>query len=181
VLFGGRVLVVGLAMAVAVASIDVLYAALGLAGAGRPTGVENVRLVLGLTSAAILIMLGARTMWTGFLARTGLEAPEDVVSPRRAFATAVAATALNPLTIALWTISFPATVPSAAEGALGDAAVLLLGVSLGTLAWYSGFALAVALTRGHIGARLLAAIDIGTGGGLVVFGALLGHRAVEER
>jgi hypothetical protein len=39
----------------------------------------------------------------------------------------------------------------------------------------------VALTRRHIGDRLLAAIDIGTGGGLVAFGALLGHRAVEER
>jgi threonine/homoserine/homoserine lactone efflux protein len=181
VLRGGRALVVGLAMAVAVASIDVLYAALGLAGAGRLTGVEDVRLVLGLTSAAILITLGARTMWAGFQARTGLEAPEDVISPRRAFATAVAATALNPLTIALWTISFPAAAPSAAEGALGAAAVLLIGVALGTLAWYSGFAMAVALTRRHVGGRLLAAVDIGTGGGLVVFGALLGHRAVEER
>src|SRR5215216_4825322 len=108
VLRGGRAVAIALAMAGAVALIDVLYGALGLAGAGQLLRADPIRIVLGSLSAAILLAIGARTFWTGLRARVGAEADGEVTTPRRAFATAVAATALNPLTIALWTISFPA-------------------------------------------------------------------------
>jgi threonine/homoserine/homoserine lactone efflux protein len=85
VLRGGRAVAVGLAMAAAVALVDVLYAAVGLA------------------SAAILVGIGTHTLWRGLPARIGAEADDEVRPPGRAFATAGAATALNPLTIALWT------------------------------------------------------------------------------
>lgn len=111
---GGRAVAVALAMAAAVALIDLLYATLGVAGVGRLLGGGGIRLAFGLLSAAILIAIGARTLWIGIRARAGLESAEEVVMPRRAFATTIAATALNPLTIALWTISFPAAVPSTA-------------------------------------------------------------------
>jgi threonine/homoserine/homoserine lactone efflux protein len=101
VLRGRRAVLVGLSMAVAVALVDLLYATLGLAGLGQLLDRAAVRLVLGGVSAAILVAIGARTVWTEMRARLGLEAPEEVVEPRRAFATALAATALNPLTIAL--------------------------------------------------------------------------------
>src|SRR5262249_24071929 len=65
ILRGGRALVIGLAMAVAIAGIDVLYATLGLVGAGKLTSGADVRLVLGLASAAILCAIGLRTMWNG--------------------------------------------------------------------------------------------------------------------
>jgi putative LysE/RhtB family amino acid efflux pump len=132
VLRGGRALLVGLAMAAAVALVDVLYATLGLAGAARFLGGGSVRVALGLVSAAILIAIGARTAWIGFRARAGLESAQDVILPRRAFATAVAATALNPLTIALWTVSFPAAAPASADDSVGRATALLAGVAVGT-------------------------------------------------
>jgi putative LysE/RhtB family amino acid efflux pump len=180
VLRGGRALAVGLAMAGAVAAIDLLYATLGLAGVGRLLSGGALRLAFGAASAAILVFLGLRTMRLGFRARFGLEMPHEVVQPRRAFVTAVAATALNPLTIALWTVSFPAAAPAAARGSTSGAVAVLGGVALGTLAWYSGFASVVAVLRRRIGSRLLSAIDLLTGAGLVVFGSLLAVRTAEK-
>jgi putative LysE/RhtB family amino acid efflux pump len=180
VLRGGRAFAVGLAMACAVAAIDLAYATLGLAGVGRLTNGGAVRVSLAFASAAILIAIGLRTAWIGFQARVGLERPEDTVAPGRAFLTAVAATALNPLTIALWTVSFPAAAPDATTGSVGAAAPFLLGVGLGTLSWYAGFSTAVALTRRRVGERLLRVVDVATGCGLVGFGTLLGVRAVRD-
>ena len=75
-------------------------------------------------SAAVLLGLGWRTLWRGIRARHGLEWPDET-EPAHALLTAIAATALNLLTIALWTIS-------------------------ATLAWYCGFAAAIALLRRRV-------------------------------
>jgi putative LysE/RhtB family amino acid efflux pump len=181
VLRGGRALAVGLAMAAAVAGIDLLSAAIGLAGVGSLLNAGSTRLWLGVVSAVILIAIGARTLWIGWRARFGLESADDVVAPRRAFFTAVAATALNPLTIALWTVSFPAAAPAQATRSTAAAAALLLGVGLGTLTWYGGFATAVALVRNRVGPHLLRFVDIAAGVGLIGFGSLLGYRALHEQ
>jgi len=118
-------------------------------------------------------------MWIGFRARFGLETAEEVGTPRRAFATAFAATALNPLTIALWTAAASAAVSGGSRSAAGTVA-LLAGVGLGTLSWYTAFAGAIALTRQRIGPRLPAAIDIGAGAGILGFGAYLGLRTARS-
>jgi putative LysE/RhtB family amino acid efflux pump len=170
---------IGLAMAAAVALVDLGYAALGLAGVARALeSTDGVRVVLGFIGAAILAAIGVRAMWIGFRARFGLETAEEVGTPRRAFATAFGATALNPLTIALWTAAAPAAV-SGSRSSVGTAA-LLIGVGLGTLTWYTCFAGAIALARRRIGPRLLAAIDIGAGAGILGFGAYLGYRTARS-
>jgi putative LysE/RhtB family amino acid efflux pump len=167
---------IGFAMATAVALVDLGYAALGLAGAARVLEqTEAVRLTFGFVGAAVLVSIGVRTMWIGFCARFGLETDEEVATPRRAFATAFAATALNPLTIALWTAAASAAVSGGSRSTAGTVA-LLVGVGLGTLTWYTAFAGAIAFTRRRIGPRLLAAIDIGAGAGILGFGAYLGFR-----
>jgi threonine/homoserine/homoserine lactone efflux protein len=166
---------IGFAMGAAVALVDLGYAALGIAGVARALeSTDGVRVALGFVGAGVLAVLGLRSMWIGFRARFGLETEEEVGSPRRAFATAFAATALNPLTIALWTGAAPAAV-SGAQSSFGTVA-LLVGVGCGTLTWYTFFAGAIALARRRIGPRLLAAIDIGAGGGILGFGAYLGFR-----
>lgn len=180
VLRGGRAIAVGLAMASAVAAIDLLYAAVGLAGVGRALEGDVATTVFGLASAAILITIGLRTTWTGLRARIGLEDEAEVVAPARAFVTAVAATALNPLTIALWTVSFPAAAPHSASRSLASAVVLLLGVGLGSLLWYSAFSTAIALVRRRVGNRLLRLVDVLSGLGLAGFGGVLGFRAIER-
>ena len=87
VLRGGRAVAVGLAMAGAVAIVDVLYAALGVAGAGQLLD-DGARLALGLVSATILLVIGVRTLWRGLRARSGAEADDEVATPTRGFATA---------------------------------------------------------------------------------------------
>ena len=171
---------IGFAMATAVALVDLGYAALGLAGVGRLLEENDaVRLTFGFVGAAVLVALGLRTMWIGFRARFGLETADEVGTPRRAFATAFAATALNPLTIALWTAAASAAVSGGSRSSAGTIA-LLAGVGLGTLSWYTAFAGAIALTRQRIGPRLLAAIDIGAGAGILSFGAYLGLRTARS-
>jgi putative LysE/RhtB family amino acid efflux pump len=170
---------IGMAMAAAVSLVDLSYAALGLAGVGRALEeTDGVRIVLGFVGATVLAALGLRTIWIGFRARFGLETDEEVRTPRRAFFTALAATALNPLTIALWTAAAPAAVSAGRSSS--DSAALLLGVGLGTLSWYTAFSGAVALAKRRLGSRLLAAIDIGAGTGLVGFGAYLGIRTAGD-
>lgn len=176
VLRGGRALAVGLAMAAAVAFIDLAYAVVGLAGVGRLLNEGTAHVWLGLASAAILVAIGMRTLWIGLRARLGLETAEEVVVPGRAFLTAVAATALNPLTIALWTVSFPAAAPARATSSAAGAVALLVGVALGTLTWYGGFSTVVALLRNRVGPRLLRGVDVASGLGLIGFGVLLGYR-----
>ena len=176
---GRRALLIGLAMAAAVAGIDVLYATIGLAGAGQLLAADGLRVVLGAISAAILIVLGCRTVWLGIRARAGLELREDT-EPRRAFLTATAATALNPLTIALWTISFPAAVPGAATASAGGAGTTLAAVALGALTWYCGFAAVIALLRRRLTARMLAVLDLGIGAALIAFGGLLAYRTADD-
>ena len=170
---------IGFAMGAAVALVDLGYAALGIADVARALeSTDGVRAALGFVGAAVLAALGLRSMWIGFRARFGLETEDEVGTPRRAFATAFAATALNPLTIALWTAAAPAAV-SGAKSSIGTVA-LLVGIGFGTLTWYTCFAGAIALARRRIGPRLLAAIDIGAGAGILGFGAYLGFRTARS-
>jgi putative LysE/RhtB family amino acid efflux pump len=171
---------IGLAMAAAVSLVDLAYAGLGLAGVARALEeTDGVRVVLGFVGAAILAAIGLRAIWIGFRARFGLETEEEVGTPRRAFFTALAATAFNPLTIALWTAAAPAAVSGGARSST-DTVALLLGVGLGTLTWYTSFSGAIALARRRIGPKLLAAIDVGAGAGIVGFGIYLGVRTARE-
>jgi putative LysE/RhtB family amino acid efflux pump len=179
VLRGG--LVIGVAMAAGVALIDVCYALLGLAGAGALLSADGARLGLGLAGSVGLIVIGARTIWTGFRVRLGAETAEEVGTPWRAFATALAATALNPLTIALWTGAFLSALAPNNVTSLSGEGVLLVGVGLGTLTWYTAFSATVALLRRRVGPRLLRGLDVGVGSGLVAFGGLLGYRALSHR
>src|SRR5436305_1308178 len=151
-------------MAAAVALVDLVYASLGLAGAARAVdAASGARVALGLLGAAVLVVLGVRTIWSGFRARLGLETAAEVATPRRAFATALAATALNPLTIALWTAAFSAAAATTATRSVAATVALLVGVGLGTLSWYTGFSTVVSLARRRVGPRLLAAVDVTAG------------------
>ena len=173
----------GVAIGAGAALIDLLYAGLGLAGAASLLEADALRLALGLIGALVLGVIGARTLWAAFRVRLGGESEEEVASPRRAFATAVAATASNPLTIATWAAIFTA----ASAAAVGDAAtsadgaaMMLGGVALGTLTAFTALSVLVALVRHRFGPRLLATVDVVAGAGLLGFAGLLGWRAVHE-
>src|SRR4051812_7459248 len=124
---------VGLAIGAGIAVIDGLYAAAGAAGAAALLEIDPVRTAFGLVGAAVLVWLGARTLVSAFRIRAGLEAAEEVASPRRAFATALGATASNPLTIASWAAVFAAATTATIADHGSGAVLLVLGVGLGSL------------------------------------------------
>jgi putative LysE/RhtB family amino acid efflux pump len=171
---------VGLAIGAGIAAIDALYAVAGAAGAAPLLTIGPLRLILGLAGAAVLIVLGVRTLHSAFRVRLGAEADEEVASPRRAFATSLAATASNPLTIASWAALFAAASVAGATDSPTSAVALLLGVGLGSLTSVSTLAVGVSLTRRWVGARLLRTVDAVAGSGLLGFAGILGYRTFRE-
>ncbi len=166
---------VGLAIGAGIAAIDATYASLGAAGAAPVVTIAPLRVALGLVGAGVLVWLGARTFMSAFRVRAGLEAPADVISARRAFATSLGATASNPATIVSWAAIFAAT-SSVTDGGVIP---LVAGVGLGSLTWVVVLACAVALVRQKVGPGAIAAADAVAGVGLLGFGGALGYRTVQ--
>jgi putative LysE/RhtB family amino acid efflux pump len=182
-------LAVGLAIGAAVAIVDTLYAAAGAAGAAGLLAIDPLRVAFGVLGAVVLAVIGVRTLWSAFRVRTGGESLEEVSSPRRAFATALAATASNPLTIVSWAAIFAAasTAGAVAGGAStggavagGSAPLLLLGVGLGSGSWMCLLTAGVALARRSVGDRFVRAVDAIAGAGLLAFGGALAWRTLRD-
>ena len=110
----------GLAIGAGIAVVDALYAACGAADAAPFLAFEPVRLALGLIGAAVLVGLGARTLYSAFRVRLGGELDAEVATPRRAFLTSLAGAASNPLTIASWAAIFAAASAAGAAHTAGD-------------------------------------------------------------
>jgi putative LysE/RhtB family amino acid efflux pump len=176
-------LATGVAIGAGAAVIDLIYAGLGLAGAASLLEIDPLRVSLGIFGALVLAFIGARTLWAAFRVRMGGEADAEVATPQRAFATALAATASNPLTIATWAAIF-AAASTASLGGAGDssaaAAMLLGGVACGTLTAFTALSSLVALVRSRFGPRLLALVDTVAGAGLLGFAGLLGWRTAHD-
>ena len=173
----------GVAIGAGAALIDLLYASLGLAGAASLLEIDALRLSLGALGALVLALIGARTLWAAFRVRLGGEVPVEVATPRRAFATALAATASNPLTIATWAAIFAAASTASLGGAgesATDAGLLLAGVGCGTLTAFTTLSALVALVRSRFGPRLLTTVDVVAGAGLLGFAGLLGWRTAHD-
>jgi putative LysE/RhtB family amino acid efflux pump len=166
---------VGLAIGAGIALVDALYAAAGAAGAAPLLAIGPLRLILGLVGAAVLVALGIRTLFSALRVRQGLEVPSEVAGPRRAFLTSLAATASNPSTIASWAAIFAAASVAGATGGSSGAVALVAGVALGSLAWVTALASAIALVRRAAGERALRTADAIAGAGLLGFGGALAY------
>jgi putative LysE/RhtB family amino acid efflux pump len=170
----------GIAIGAGAAAIDATYALLGSIGAGRLLEVDALRLALGLTGAAVIAVLGLRTLWSAFRVRLGGESVEEVAGPRRAFVTALAATASNPTTILSWAAVFAAASTASAVDGTGETLLLVAGVGCGTLTWFTALSVGLATVRHRVGDRVLAAVDVGSGLGLLLFSGALGFRAARD-
>ena len=173
----------GVAIGAGAAIVDLLYASLGLAGAASLLEIDALRVGLGALGAVVLGVIGVRTLWAAFRVRLGGELPEEVGSPGRAFATSLAATASNPLTIATWAAIF-AAASTASLGGAGESgagvALLLAGVGCGTLTAFATLSALVALVRSRFGPRLLTTVDVVAGAGLLGFAGVLGWRTAHD-
>ena len=172
---------IGLAIGGGIACVDVLYSTLGAAGAAPLLQLGQLRLVLGLVGAAVLVALGARTLWSAFRIRLGGEADDEVASPRRAFVTSVAGTASNPLTIASWAAIFAAASAAGAADTTDGAVLLVAGVGLGSATWVTVLATGTAGLRRAVGETALRAADVVAGLGLLAFGGALAYATIKDQ
>jgi putative LysE/RhtB family amino acid efflux pump len=172
---------IGVAIGAGAAVIDVLYAALGVAGASRLLDIDPLRVALGVVGAVVLALLGLKTLASAFRVRLGGEVADEVGSPRRAFVTSLAATASNPMTIAAWAAIFTAASTADVVGSSRAAAlVLLAGVCVGSFVWFVFLSAGTAAGRRFVGPRLVAGIDVVAGLGLIGFAGALGWRTIES-
>ena len=166
----------GFMIGVAAAVVDTVYASLGAAGVAPLLQWGPLRLALGLVGGGVLVFIGARTLWSAWRVRAGMETDEEVASPRRAFLTGLAATASNPLTIASWAAIFAAASVAGAANSASGAVLLVAGTGVGSVAWFAGLSLGAGAVVRRVGYRWVPVLDIGCGVGLVGFGAALGIR-----
>lgn len=171
---------VGVSVGLGAATVDLLYAICGVAGAAAIVQIEPVRLTLGLAGAAVLAVMAIRTLRTAWRLRLGGETSDEVAAPSAAFRTGVVATASNPLTIVSWAAIFGAANAGAVADTAPDTLALLAGIGLGSAGWFVALSSVSAVAGARLGPRTLAIIDAVAGFGLLVFAALLGIRTVRE-
>jgi putative LysE/RhtB family amino acid efflux pump len=172
----------GLAVGAGIGVVDGLYAAAGAAGVTPLLAAPGLRLVLGLVGAGVLLILGVRTLRDAFRVRLGGESDFEVATVKRTFLTALAGTASNPLTIASWAAIFAAANASGTVQRTGLAeALLVLGVTVGSLTWGTLLSSAIALVRRRVGDRALSFAEAVAGVGLLGFGGALGYATLHDR
>jgi putative LysE/RhtB family amino acid efflux pump len=171
---------VGLAIGAGAALVDTLYASLGVGGVAPLLAISWLQVALGLVGGVVLVVIGTRTLWAAWRVRLGGETADEVSSRRRAFLTAVAATASNPLTIISWAAIFAAASTTGSTRTAAGALALLLGVGLGSASWFAVLTGAVTLARQRIRGGWLVAVDVVSGLGLMAFGGALGVRTMQD-
>ena len=158
----------GLVSGLGVATADATYGAIAAFGLSALTDVlVNARQVLGLVGGVFLLWLAWRTI------RSAPTEATTVTTARRGYAGAylsmLGLTLANPMTI----LSFAALFAGlgVTSGATGDAALVVLGVLLGSTTWWIVLTTAVATLRGRITPEWLLRVN-------VVSGAIIGAFAI---
>lgn len=124
--------------------------------------------------------MGVGTLRDAWRIRLGGEAAVEVVSATASYRTGLVATASNPLTIVSWAAIFGAAATASLLDSTSAAVSLLLGVMIGSAAWFVVLALVASRLGAGLGKRALWRIDVTAGVGLLSFAGLLGVRTVHE-
>ncbi|WP_374446816.1 LysE family translocator [Stella sp.] len=167
----------GFATGLGAATADAAYGA--VAGFGLAAVADAMmagRTWLAALGGIVLLWLGWRTATAAPAARAadGGGARSLVV----AWSTTVLLTLTNPATILSFAAAFAALGLGEWAGDHGASLVLVLGVFLGSAAWWLGLSLAVARLRARIGPAALAWINRLGGGALVLFGLIAIYAAL---
>jgi threonine/homoserine/homoserine lactone efflux protein len=161
----------GLVSGLGVATADATYGAIAAFGLGAVTSaLVDARQVLGLVGGAFLLWLAWQTIRSTPSESTTATAAATRAPRRRgyfgAYLSILGLTLANPMTI----LSFAALFAGlgVTTGATGDAALIVLGVLLGSTTWWVVLTTVTALLRRRVTARGLRRINLVSG---VVIGA----------
>lgn len=159
----------GFASGMGIAVADGIYGAVAAFGLTALSGALLAqRFWLGLLGGAFLLYLGARTLVARPASNETLAAAEPCLLP--AFLSTLGLTLANPPTILAFAAVF-AGLGLAANPGTSEAAMVALGVFLGSASWWIVLALGASRLRTYLGAGLLRAINMVSG--LVITGFAL--------
>jgi threonine/homoserine/homoserine lactone efflux protein len=160
---------VGLLSGLGAATADAFYGSVAAFGLTAISGLMVAqRTWLGLMGGAFLCYLGART----FLAAPALE-PARTPSGGLAgsYISTLALTLTNPMTILSFAAVFAGMGLGGGEGSFAGAALLVVGVFLGSAAWWLALSTGVSLLRGGLSAAGLRWVNRLSGLVIAAFGA----------
>jgi threonine/homoserine/homoserine lactone efflux protein len=158
----------GLATGLGAATADALYGAVAGFGVTAVTGLllgweGAIRLVGGL----FLCYLGAKTLRAAPAERPATAGGRGLLG---AYGSALALTLTNPLTILSFAAIFAGLGAGATAGSYAGAALLVLGVLLGSALWWLILSGVVSLARGRLTPAALRWVNRLSGGVLIAFG-----------
>ena len=119
----------------------------------------------------LLLLIGGRSLLVTPQAK--LASPPDPESLSWYYASTFALTLTNPVTVLVFIAIFAAVGLSGAEATLGRAAILVLGVWVGSLLWWLALSFSIGLAVRSFEPRHLAWINRGSGAILLVSGVAL--------
>lgn len=172
----------GILSGLGAATADALYGAVAAFGL---TAVSRVLVAgqtwMGLAGGAFLLGLGVQTL-------RGAGEPAEEARPAlsgtglaSAFASTVALTLTNPMTILSFAAVFAGMGLATGGGDARSAAWLVTGVFVGSAAWWLFLCGAVSLLRRRFDPRAMRGVNYISGAVLVVFGALAVARAIRGK
>ena len=156
----------GLASGMGIAVADGIYGAVAAFGLTAISGfLLGQKLWLGLAGAAFLLYLGVKTLLAKPVDTGGEAAPTSLA---RSFLSTLGLTLTNPPTILAFAAIF-AGLGLASSSDYASASLVVLGVFLGSAAWWVILAGAAGRLRGRLGPRLLRGINIVAGISILAF------------
>jgi threonine/homoserine/homoserine lactone efflux protein len=126
---------------------------------------------LRFAGACFLLIVGGRSVLAG--PHAAVASPPDPGSLSWYYASTFALTLTNPITILAFLAIFAAVGLSGPEATLGRAAILVLGVWVGSLLWWLALSFGIGVLFRSFEPRHLAWINRGSGGILLLSGAAL--------
>jgi len=159
----------GLASGMGIAVADAIYGSVAAFGLTAVSGfLLEQELWLGLAGSAFLLWLGMKTLLAPAQALDG--AGVERLRAGAAFASTLGLTLTNPPTILAFAAIF-AGLGLAASATWASAALVVLGVFLGSASWWIALPLAASRLRGCIGPRTLRGINLVSGVSILGFAA----------
>ena len=148
--------------------VDVVYATVAALGVTPLLARHGVCVAMGIAGGLLLIALGILSALSA-RQKIDLSAPPRRLAITRGFLTGVAMTSINPITVAFWFVSFPASMP-----ARGNPIVMALGVMLAAFGWICFYPAAIhfAGQSRRAGSRVLTVTDLLGSAALLIFGGL---------
>jgi threonine/homoserine/homoserine lactone efflux protein len=156
----------GLASGMGIAVADGLYGAVAAFGLTAVSGLLLAHAFwIGLVGAAFLIYLGIKTLMS---APANLQPDTKDQGYLKAFLSTLALTLANPPTILAFVAVF-AGLGLVAGASYGTAALITLGVFLGSASWWLVLAFGAGALRNRIGPRLMSTINLVSGLSILAF------------